>query len=69
MLLQPTSDIPNYQPGVLENSPKMVILAELIDRSVHVGDKILIFRYSLVLYYIALCVNYMNAYMYFAVRI
>ena len=45
MSLQPSSDIPNYRPGVLENSPKMVVLVELVDRSVQLGDKILIFRF------------------------
>ena len=33
---------------MLENSPKIVILAELVDRSVHLGDKILIFRFVFV---------------------
>ena len=42
--LQPSSVIPTYQPGLLESSPKMLILVELIDRSVQLGDKILIFR-------------------------
>lgn len=34
----------NYQTGVLENSPKMVLLFHLIEESVRLGDKILVFR-------------------------
>lgn len=34
----------NYQTGVLENSPKMVLLFHLIEESVKLGDKILVFR-------------------------
>ncbi|TRZ01599.1 hypothetical protein DNTS_022958 [Danionella cerebrum] len=37
----------NYQTGVLENSPKMVLLFHLIDESVAQGDKILVFSQSL----------------------
>lgn len=34
----------DYQTGVLENSPKMVLLFHLIEESVKLGDKILVFR-------------------------
>lgn len=37
----------NYQTGVLENSPKMVLLFHLIEESVKLGDKILVFSQSL----------------------
>ncbi|KAM6927755.1 helicase ARIP4 [Xenentodon cancila] len=37
----------NYKTGVLENSAKMVLLFHLIDESVKMGDKILIFSQSL----------------------
>ncbi|XP_067855097.1 helicase ARIP4 [Heptranchias perlo] len=37
----------NYQPGLLENSAKMVLLFELIEESVKLGDKILVFSQSL----------------------
>ncbi|XP_030061363.1 helicase ARIP4 isoform X1 [Microcaecilia unicolor] len=37
----------DYQTGVLENSPKMVLLFHLIEESVKVGDKILVFSQSL----------------------
>ncbi|XP_031424233.1 helicase ARIP4 isoform X3 [Clupea harengus] len=37
----------NYQPGILENSAKMVLLFHLIDESVSRGDKILVFSQSL----------------------
>ncbi|XP_053809634.1 helicase ARIP4 isoform X3 [Vidua chalybeata] len=37
----------DYQTGVLENSPKMVLLFHLIEESVKLGDKILVFSQSL----------------------
>uniref|UniRef100_A0A452IM55 Uncharacterized protein n=1 Tax=Gopherus agassizii TaxID=38772 RepID=A0A452IM55_9SAUR len=37
----------DYQTGVLENSPKMVLLFHLIEESVKHGDKILVFSQSL----------------------
>ncbi|XP_069792880.1 helicase ARIP4 isoform X3 [Narcine bancroftii] len=37
----------NYQPGLLENSAKMVLLFELIEESLKLGDKILVFSQSL----------------------
>lgn len=43
-LLQAKELLTNYQTGVLENSPKMVLLFHLIEESVKLGDKILVFR-------------------------
>ncbi|XP_057673104.1 helicase ARIP4-like isoform X1 [Corythoichthys intestinalis] len=37
----------DYKPGILENSPKMVLLFHLIEESVRKGDKILVFSQSL----------------------
>ncbi|XP_063064925.1 helicase ARIP4-like isoform X2 [Engraulis encrasicolus] len=37
----------DYEPGILENSAKMVLLFHLIDESVRNGDKILVFSQSL----------------------
>ncbi|XP_075993507.1 helicase ARIP4-like [Genypterus blacodes] len=37
----------DYQPGVLENSAKMVLLFHLIEESVRKGDKLLVFSQSL----------------------
>ncbi|XP_041047100.1 helicase ARIP4 [Carcharodon carcharias] len=37
----------SYQPGLLENSAKMVLLFELIEESLKLGDKILVFSQSL----------------------
>ncbi|XP_019392642.1 PREDICTED: helicase ARIP4 isoform X1 [Crocodylus porosus] len=37
----------DYQTGVLENSPKMVLLFHLVEESVKLGDKILVFSQSL----------------------
>lgn len=45
-LLQAKDLLTNYQTGVLENSPKMVLLFHLIEESVKLGDKILVFRYE-----------------------
>ena len=45
---QPHASLPEYQSGVLENSPKMVLVSLLTDLSVATGDKILIFRYLLI---------------------
>lgn len=36
----------DYNPGVLENSAKMVLLFHLIEESVRKGDKLLVFRYE-----------------------
>lgn len=46
-LLQAKELLTNYQTGVLENSPKMVLLFHLIEESVKLGDKILVFSQSL----------------------
>ena len=40
----PSESLPSYVPGELENGPKMVILQQLIHRTVQLGEKILIFR-------------------------
>ncbi|ETE70377.1 Helicase ARIP4, partial [Ophiophagus hannah] len=37
----------DYQTGVLQNSPKMVLLFHLVDESVTLGDKLLVFSQSL----------------------
>lgn len=37
----------DYNPGVLENSAKMVLLFHLIEESVRKGDKLLVFRYKI----------------------
>ncbi|KAM3914775.1 helicase ARIP4 [Leptodactylus fuscus] len=37
----------DYQPGLLQNSPKMVLLFHLIEESMKLGDKILVFSQSL----------------------
>uniref|UniRef100_A0A8C6X326 RAD54 like 2 n=1 Tax=Naja naja TaxID=35670 RepID=A0A8C6X326_NAJNA len=37
----------DYQTGVLQNSPKMVLLFHLVDESVKLGDKLLVFSQSL----------------------
>ncbi|KAM3847775.1 helicase ARIP4 isoform 2-T5 [Vipera latastei] len=37
----------DYQTGVLQNSPKMVLLFHLVEESVKLGDKILVFSQSL----------------------
>jgi RAD54-like protein 2 len=39
--------LPPYQTGRLDNSPKMVVAMEILDRSVQMGDKLLIFSQSL----------------------
>ena len=41
---QPHSILPVYDTDVLENSPKMVILVQLLELSVANGDRMLIFR-------------------------
>ena len=33
-----------YQAGVLQHGAKMVLLMEIIEKSVQMGDKILVFR-------------------------
>jgi len=42
--LQPSIALPNYQTGLLSNSPKMAVMMELINRSVMLGDRVLVFR-------------------------
>lgn len=37
----------DYEPGILENSAKMVLLFHLIEESVRKGDKLLVFRYKI----------------------
>lgn len=37
----------DYNPGILENSAKMVLLFHLIEESVRKGDKLLVFRYKI----------------------
>lgn len=34
----------DYETGVLDNSPKMVVLVRLLEHSIANGDKVLIFR-------------------------
>ena len=34
----------DYQPGVMENGGKLVVLMEIIEESLKLGEKILIFR-------------------------
>ena len=41
----PTSSLPDYVPGQIKDGSKMVVLLELICHSVHLGEKMLIFRY------------------------
>lgn len=48
-LFQAKEIMSNYQTGVLENSAKMVLLFHLIDESVGRRDKILVFRYDLLI--------------------
>lgn len=38
----------DYKPGILENSAKMVLLFHLIEESVRKGDKLLVFRWEIV---------------------
>lgn len=45
----------DYNPGVLENSAKMVLLFHLIEESVRKGDKLLVFRYKIGQHENALC--------------
>lgn len=40
----PSAALPSYVSGKIQDSPKMVVLLELIFHSVHVGEKILVFR-------------------------
>lgn len=42
--LQAKDILCDYQTGVLQNSPKMVLLFHLVEESVKLGDKILVFR-------------------------
>lgn len=37
----------DYEPGLLENSAKMVLLFHLIEESVRSGDKLLVFRWAI----------------------
>ena len=41
---QPSTALSNYKTGLLSNSPKMVVMMELIDRAVQLGDRVLVFR-------------------------
>jgi len=43
----PSIALPNYQTGLLSNSPKMAVMMELINRSVMLGDRVLVFSQSL----------------------
>ena len=52
--LQPSIALSNYKTGLLSNSPKMVVMMELIDRSVQLGDRVLVFRCVGV--YVCVCV-------------
>lgn len=38
-----------YETGVLQNGAKMVVLMEIIEKSVQLGDKILVFRWDFTL--------------------
>jgi hypothetical protein len=38
------SSLPSYVSGQLQDSPKMVVLLELICHSVHLGERMLVFR-------------------------
>ncbi len=40
----PSSSLPSYNPGQVQDSPKMAVILELVFRSVHLSEKILIFR-------------------------
>lgn len=40
----PTTALPQYSPGNLQDSPKMAVLLELVFHSVKIGEKLLIFR-------------------------
>lgn len=40
----PSESLSSYVPGQIQDSPKMVVLLELICRSVHLGEKMLVFR-------------------------
>lgn len=40
----PNSALPSYVAGKVQDSPKMVVLLDLICNSVHLGEKILVFR-------------------------
>ena len=51
--LQPSIALPNYQTGLLSNSPKMAVMMELINRSVMLGDRVLVFRCVIV--YVSMC--------------
>lgn len=44
MKLDWPSTLPSYVSGHIQDSPKMVVLLELICHSVHLGEKILVFR-------------------------
>lgn len=47
-LIWPNSEyLQNYQSGMIINSTKMFLLKHIIDLSVHVGDKILVYSHSL----------------------
>ena len=55
--LQPSIALSNYKTGLLSNSPKMVVMMELIDRSVHLGDRVLVFRCVGVYVCVCVCVH------------
>ena len=40
----PTTGLPSYVPGKLQDSPKMAVLIDIIFQSVRLGEKTLIFR-------------------------
>ena len=44
VLLQVGDAFDGYEPGVLEHGPKMVLLNTIIEESLSLGDKILVFR-------------------------
>ena len=44
VLVQVGDAFEGYEPGVLEHGPKMVLLNTIIEESLNIGDKILVFR-------------------------
>lgn len=49
----------DYNPGILENSAKMVLLVHLIEESVRKGDKLLVFRYKIRQHKGTLCFSFL----------
>lgn len=45
MMLQAAELMSDYVAGVIEHSGKMVILMEILEQCISLGEKILIFRY------------------------